>query len=252
MNTTTIKFHQEMRSIVETMGNFYSAYEENLSSVEAIFERYSPYMDEDYPSSNQEENRKKYFKAISSINYDIAKKVSGIEDLLVTVENKEYKVPFYIFEITENEFKEVKVNDNKLCFITEEHEDAEELENDVLKQVSFCFEYRCSFNKEGIVNFYIEYKVYSEKEDLKKFYISYEHFSSHAFDAGGTKEVYAKSAEMAEGLVAHMVYPPEDGLSWDMTVYDGDYNVISEDNSSCSYLNAIERPGIAKAKECHA
>ena len=118
---------------------------------------------------------------------------------------------------------------------------------DSFEEVQVCFIYTCSLEEGRVTSVSVEMEEHP-LSDNQEFNVEYEHYSSYCVDPGSTKTVFAQSAERAERIIRHLVCPPDDHLSWDITVYDKDYNVVSEDDSSYSYLNAIERPGIAKAE----
>jgi len=185
-----------------------------------------------------------YFEKISNtFGYEFAKDAFNYEDSIIDG----IIVPFYMTHITSGFSAEV-ISEDTILILSHLNNKVMKDDKGVLRFSEYCTEYTCLF-KDGVVQSYISKEIESPSQDiLKKYSVSYEHFSSSCVDVGSSKKVLAKNVEDAIIICSMDTSPPDDYLSWSFEVYSLEDDEHYSDESSCSYLNAIERPGIAKCE----
>jgi len=248
---TNLNFHSIMRKIVQSTDMYGADYSEvyeplnKIMTAEEIINYFQ--VNVDYDMSEDiielfEDNRREYFKLVAQeISLELSKKVSGKEDELM----EGIKIPFYLDVIKGRKF--MKIEDNVLYVKSITYSDT--IKEDDVYISRECFDvYKC-YVKDGMVTSYVSDKEYLDinRDELKKYSVSYEYFSSWLVDTGSSKTVWAKNPDEAISVCAMISSGPDENMSWSFSVMDDDGNFY-DDDSSCSYLNAIERPGIAAAE----
>ena len=185
-----------------------------------------------------------YFEKISNaFGYEFSKDAFRYRD----VETNNIIIPFYMSELVIDFDSSILVDENTLM-VTSKTKDKIIEKNSIYRVVNFISTYTCSV-KDGIVQGFSEsIKELPLDEKLKEYSVSYEHFSSNCIDPGSSKMVLATDVDNAIYICSSVTYPPDDYISWSFEVYSREDNEHYSDESSCSYLNAIERPGIAKCE----
>lgn len=254
--TTNIEFHKKMRristgyfwenSLAEDFNHAKEYYKEIKGlTQEEIFKKFKP----EHPKTASHEHEyeyiqkegKKYIKAIAQINYDLAKQISGRDDLIIEdTNNQKITIPFYFeelhdpinYEIKGNEIEFKKGQELKISKINGEYYQQH-------KEIIYVGKIQDS----KVVSYEEEERLLDmDIENLKQYYVHYELYSSYFVDPGGMDTIWATSEEEAVKIAQSLHDSYEDGEVYSYSVSGNDYG-----NTNNSYENVIEKPAIEKA-----
>lgn len=270
MNTTTnIAFHKEMQKYADVISDYLTPFPDfdmslseqyffiinhwELNTQEKIFKyfldiipyAYASFMDNEAAVNHLERDLKKYFEGISSINYELAKKVSGKEDLSISVNGKEFTLPFYVSDIYIPNM-EIKLEGNEITLVKcYDYETIFDKELDAYIRKSFQSVYRLYANEDNVITSFFPDKIYEDIDlsTLNEYDVSYKCYCSYFFDPGSTCSVFAENKEEAVDILIAVKDSPEDG---EIYSYSVNYEPIG--SQRYSYLEAVENPGIARAE----
>ena len=236
---TDLAFHKEMKEAV--MFLCYLDYDvvfkqEDILSRKDIFKFILNYLWDD-----NQETEMNALRTLSYIDYDVAKEISGKEDRTYG----SFVVPFWYDYIIDD--VEV-ISDTQIRVLSREYYETNSANNVVIAQ-KLRNSSILSLWSNGYLDIKKDDQLVPDTETKRLFRVSYEFYGMGIVDSGSYIDVLASNFEESISIASNYLSPPEDGTSWSFESYDIENKFyMDEIGSPYSYLNAVERPGIAAAE----